>query len=184
MVHRPRYDDWTLPKGKLDRGESFEEAALREVGEETGLRCRLVRELASTEYRDNKDRPKIVRYWLMEVEGGEFAPNDEVDEVRWLALDEAAASGSPTSATGAAGCTEALSGSSATHQAAAQLARGRLGRQPVGPRPRLLQLAAHLQQQPLAQRGPTSCTAVGRPSSPWAIGTEIAGWPVTLNGAV
>ena len=50
-----------------------------------------MRELASTEYRDNKDRPKLVRYWLMEVEGGAFKPNDEVDEVRWLALEEASA---------------------------------------------------------------------------------------------
>ncbi len=91
VVHRPRYDDWTLPKGKLDPGESFEAAALREVEEETGLRCRLVRELASTEYRDSKDRPKLVRYWLMEVEGGAFKPNDEVDELRWLGIEEAAA---------------------------------------------------------------------------------------------
>ena len=90
LVHRPRYDDWTLPKGKLDRGESFEEASLREVEEETGLLCRLGHELLSSEYRDNKDRPKIVRYWLMEVEGGEFEANDEVDEVRWVSLDEAA----------------------------------------------------------------------------------------------
>jgi 8-oxo-dGTP diphosphatase len=91
VVHRPRYDDWTLPKGKLDAGESFEEAALREVWEETGFRCRLGRELESTEYRDGKGRPKIVRYWLMEVESGEFAANEEVDEVRWLAVTDAAA---------------------------------------------------------------------------------------------
>ena len=102
LVHRPRYGDWTLPKGKLDRGETFEQAALREVEEETGLRCRLGRELPSSEYRDNKDRPKLVRYWLMEIDrrgapppfatsqGGEFQPNDEVDEVRWLAPGEAA----------------------------------------------------------------------------------------------
>ena len=89
LVHRPRYDDWTLPKGKLDRGETFDQAALREVREETGLRCTLGRELATTEYRDNKGRPKVVRYWLMSVDGGEFAPNDEVDEVRWLAVAEA-----------------------------------------------------------------------------------------------
>ncbi len=89
LVHRPRYDDWTLPKGKLDRGESFEEAALREVEEETGLVCRLGHELPSSEYRDNKDRPKIVRYWLMEVEGGEFEANDEVDELCWMRAEEA-----------------------------------------------------------------------------------------------
>jgi 8-oxo-dGTP diphosphatase len=92
LVHRPRYDDWTLPKGKLDPGESFEEAALREVEEETGLRCRLVRELPSIEYRDAKRRPKVVRYWLMEVEADVgFVPNDEVDELRRLPIDEALA---------------------------------------------------------------------------------------------
>lgn len=92
LVHRPRYDDWTLPKGKLDRGESFEDAALREVWEETGLRCTLGRELPGIEYRDRKDRPKVVRYWLMELdeEPGAFEPNDEVDEVRWMAVEEAA----------------------------------------------------------------------------------------------
>ncbi len=84
VVHRPRYDDWTLPKGKLDPGESFEEAALREVEEETGLRCELGPELESTHYADGRGRQKIVRYWLMEVVGGEFEPNDEVDELRWM----------------------------------------------------------------------------------------------------
>ena len=92
LVHRPRYDDWTLPKGKLDRGESFEDAALREVEEETGLRCRLVRELPSSEYLDPKGRSKLVRYWLMEVEHDPgFVPNDEVDELRWVPLEEAPA---------------------------------------------------------------------------------------------
>ncbi len=90
LVHRPRYDDWALPKGKLDAGESFEDAALREVEEETGLRCRLVRELAPSEYTDNKGRPKLVRYWLMEVEHDPgFEPNDEVDELCWLSPAEA-----------------------------------------------------------------------------------------------
>src|SRR5687767_13247265 len=85
LVHRPRYDDWTLPKGKLDPGESFEEAALREVWEETGLRCRLGSELEAARYDDRKGRPKLVRYWAMEVADDEgFVPNEEVDEVRWV----------------------------------------------------------------------------------------------------
>jgi 8-oxo-dGTP diphosphatase len=85
LVHRSRYDDWSLPKGKLDAGESFEAAALREVWEETGLRCRLGRELAPVRYTV-KGRPKLVRYWVMEVvEDAPFAPNDEVDELRWVA---------------------------------------------------------------------------------------------------
>jgi 8-oxo-dGTP diphosphatase len=85
LVHRPRYDDWSLPKGKLDPDESFEGAALREVEEETGLRCRLLRELPPVEYTDSKGRSKRVRYWLMEVEHDPgFVSNDEVDELRWL----------------------------------------------------------------------------------------------------
>jgi 8-oxo-dGTP diphosphatase len=84
LVHRPRYDDWSFPKGKLDRGESWEDAALREVEEEIGLRCRLGHELPPTSYHDNKGRAKVVRYWMMEPLDGEFAPSHEVDEVRWL----------------------------------------------------------------------------------------------------
>ncbi|MGE5636423.1 MAG: NUDIX hydrolase [Nocardioidaceae bacterium] len=91
VVHRPKYDDWSLPKGKLDPGESFEEAALREVEEETGLRCRLGRELPSASYRDAKDRPKLVRWWLMEPLGGDFTPTREIDELRWLSPADAAA---------------------------------------------------------------------------------------------
>jgi 8-oxo-dGTP diphosphatase len=89
VIHRPRYRDWSLPKGKLDPGETHEEAALREVDEETGFRCRLLEELSAVRYTDRHGRPKIVRYWLMEHEGGEFRPNREVDEVRWVASDEA-----------------------------------------------------------------------------------------------
>jgi 8-oxo-dGTP diphosphatase len=89
LVHRPRYDDWSLPKGKLDRGESWEDAALREIEEEIGLRCRLGDELSPTSYRDHKGRAKVVRYWLMEPLDGEFTPNDEVDEMRWVTPAEA-----------------------------------------------------------------------------------------------
>lgn len=90
LVHRPRYDDWSLPKGKCDPGESDEDCARREVEEETGLRCTLGAELPSTHYVDRRGRTKQVRYWAMTVEGGTFAPNDEVDEVRWLAPADAA----------------------------------------------------------------------------------------------
>ena len=90
LVHRPEYDDWTLPKGKLDAGESFEQAALREVEEETGLRARLVRSLPDVHY-DVRGRPKLVRYWLMAMESDPgFEPNAEVDEVRWLTPADAA----------------------------------------------------------------------------------------------
>ena len=90
LVHRPKYDDWTFPKGKLTEGESDEEAALREVEEETGYRARLDRELASISYRDPSSRPKVVRYWTMTPLEGSFRPNSEVDELRWLPIDDAA----------------------------------------------------------------------------------------------
>ena len=88
VAHRPRYDDWSFPKGKLDRGESWEQAALREVREEIGLSCRLGRELPPVSYDVEKGR-KVVRYWLMEPLAGEFAPNEEVDEMRWLSPADA-----------------------------------------------------------------------------------------------
>jgi 8-oxo-dGTP diphosphatase len=90
LVHRPRYDDWTVPKGKLGAGEDHAAAALREVEEETGLRCTLGAALPSTSYIDRKGRPKRVRYWAMTPAEGEFTPTDEVDEVRWLPVDVAA----------------------------------------------------------------------------------------------
>jgi 8-oxo-dGTP diphosphatase len=90
VCHRPHRDDWSLPKGKLDPGETWEEAALREVHEEIGFRCTLGRELDSTTYKDNKGRSKLVRYWLMEPVEGEFQPNDEVDELRWVIPSAAA----------------------------------------------------------------------------------------------
>jgi 8-oxo-dGTP diphosphatase len=90
VIHRPDRDDWSFPKGKLDEGEWFEDCALREVQEETGYRCRLVRFVGFTEYRDRRDRPKVVGYWHMEVLDGEFRPSVEVDDMRWLDLDIAA----------------------------------------------------------------------------------------------
>jgi len=97
LVHRPRYDDWSLPKGKADPGERDEETALREVEEETGLRCTLGAPAGRTRYRDSRGRDKVVHYWLMEPESeaatadGAFVPNDEVDEVRWCSVDAATA---------------------------------------------------------------------------------------------
>jgi len=94
LVHRPRYDDWSFPKGKRDGGETDEDTARREVLEETGLAVVLSRELGEARYTDNRGRPKIVRYWLMtpdaEASGPGFTPNHEVDEVRWCSLDDAA----------------------------------------------------------------------------------------------
>lgn len=91
LVHRPRYDDWSLPKGKLEPGESFEDGALREVEEETGLICELGDELSPISYHDRKGRLKIVRYWVMRPRGGEFEPNDEVDLLEWMTPAQAAA---------------------------------------------------------------------------------------------
>jgi 8-oxo-dGTP diphosphatase len=89
LVHRPRYDDWTFPKGKLEPGEVARDAARREVLEETGFDCALGDEVAETSYEDRKGRPKHVRYWTMSVLGGAFEPNHEVDEIRWCTVDEA-----------------------------------------------------------------------------------------------
>ena len=94
LVHRPRYDDWTFPKGKRDAADENDEAtALREVEEETGFSCDLGEELGSTWYRDAKGRNKLVRYWRMTlpegVTGEDFVPNREVDELRWCTAAEA-----------------------------------------------------------------------------------------------
>jgi 8-oxo-dGTP diphosphatase len=90
VVHRPKYDDWSLPKGKLDPGEDWLAAALREVEEETGLRCEPGDELEPARYRDRKGRDKLVRWWSMRAVDGVFSPNDEVDELRWLPAGDAA----------------------------------------------------------------------------------------------
>jgi 8-oxo-dGTP pyrophosphatase MutT (NUDIX family) len=81
VIHRPKYMDWSLPKGKLEEGESWQEAALREVEEET--------ELPHVSYLDRKARRKLVRYWLMEPLEGQFESHGEVDELRWVTPDEA-----------------------------------------------------------------------------------------------
>lgn len=83
LVHRPAHQDWSLPKGKLDAGETPKQAALREVAEETGLVCVPHKKLTPISYSVGS-RSKRVRYWLMEPKKGKFRPNREVDEVRWL----------------------------------------------------------------------------------------------------
>ena len=89
LVHRPRYDDWSLPKGKCHPGESDEACAVREVEEETGLVCDLGAELPATVYRDAKGRMKRARYWSMTPRAGELVFAHEVDAARWLSILEA-----------------------------------------------------------------------------------------------
>jgi 8-oxo-dGTP pyrophosphatase MutT (NUDIX family) len=84
VIHRPKYMDWSLPKGKLEEGEDWLEAALREVEEETGYRCEASVELPRISYFDRRGRRKLVRYWLMEPVNGGFEPHAEVDELRWV----------------------------------------------------------------------------------------------------
>ena len=91
VVHRPKYEDWTFPKGKAEPGESDEDCALREVREETGLACALGPELGSSSYVDADGRNKAVRYWAMQARAGTFSPHAKVDEMRWLAPGAAAA---------------------------------------------------------------------------------------------
>lgn len=95
LVHRPHYNDWSFPKGKLDVGEEVEAAALREVREEAGLACEIVRELSAIRYsvttRKGEVKPKVVHYFLMKVAGGELATDgSETDEAVWCAVEEAA----------------------------------------------------------------------------------------------
>src|SRR4029078_3742666 len=115
VVHGLNDDDWSFPKGKCDEGESDEACALREVAEETGLRCELLEEIGETSYThgseraeqpalggerlkeigetshiDGKGQPNVVRYWRMRAVDGEFAPQDEVDEIRWETPESAA----------------------------------------------------------------------------------------------
>ncbi|WP_175409291.1 NUDIX hydrolase [Streptomyces sp. TRM64462] len=90
LIHRPKYDDWSLPKGKLKRGETLLAAALREVREETGHTCAPGPRLGTLAYTA-KGRPKQVTYWSAESTGGTFTPNAEVDRIVWLPPDEARA---------------------------------------------------------------------------------------------
>ena len=84
VAHRPHYDDWSFPKGKLDAGETLEQCAHREVEEETGFSCALRAPIAGVRYVDQKGRLKEVRYWHMAIEAGQFIPNDEVDRIEWM----------------------------------------------------------------------------------------------------
>ena len=91
VVHRPRYDDWSLPKGKVEAGESLEETARRELEEETGVQVELGDKLPTCEYVDRHGRPKIVHYWRMTPVGtSPWFPNHEVDQQRWITAPEAA----------------------------------------------------------------------------------------------
>lgn len=89
VIHRPKYDDWSFPKGKLDHGEDLEGCALREVMEETGLNCELEDFIGSVTYVDRKGRPKKVDYWQMKILDGYFQVNSEVDAIQWLLKEKA-----------------------------------------------------------------------------------------------
>ena len=92
VVHRPKYDDWTLPKGKHEAGEGDRDAAVREVGEETGFEGVIEHDLGTIEYeveRGGRTLPKVVRYYVMRATAGEFKADAEVDELRWLPQGEA-----------------------------------------------------------------------------------------------
>ncbi|MER5183652.1 NUDIX hydrolase [Streptomyces sp. NPDC002896] len=88
LVHRPKYDDWSHPKGKVKRGEDLAACAVREVAEETGHECVLGPRLPTLQYIAN-DRPKLVAYWAAEAGEGHFTPTREVDRLLWLPPDQA-----------------------------------------------------------------------------------------------
>jgi 8-oxo-dGTP pyrophosphatase MutT (NUDIX family) len=89
IIHRPRYDDWSFPKGKLTAGESDLDGALREVFEETGSHVQVGRALGEVWYVNSAGRNKVVRYWAMQAIGGAFTPSKEVDDLRWVSVEAA-----------------------------------------------------------------------------------------------
>ena len=90
LVHRPRHDDWSLPKGRRRADETPLACALREVREETGLECRAGLELPTVRYRDHLGRRREVRFWAMAPVDGEFEPTREIDDVRWVRVEKLA----------------------------------------------------------------------------------------------
>jgi 8-oxo-dGTP pyrophosphatase MutT (NUDIX family)/phosphohistidine phosphatase SixA len=93
LVHRPRWEDWSFPKGKLERGEASYTAAVREVEEETSLRVGLGPSLPDTHYTVSGGQPKVVHYWCAKApkdnDISSYRPNNEIDDVRWVAADKA-----------------------------------------------------------------------------------------------
>lgn len=89
IVHRPEYEDWSLPKGKLNKGETFLEAAIRETREETGFLGKKARSIGTVGYLTKAGNPKVVRWWLTTPKTGKFKKNSEVDQIKWATFDEA-----------------------------------------------------------------------------------------------
>jgi 8-oxo-dGTP diphosphatase len=92
IVHRPQYDDWSFPKGKVKKGEDERHAALREVEEETSLRCSLGIEVGESRYVDARGRQKVARFWEMTPVRGTLAPANEIDDARWSGIEAAVGS--------------------------------------------------------------------------------------------
>lgn len=89
LIHRPRHDDWSFPKGKIDDGETLGQTAEREVEEETGFRCERHERLEPVRYTDARGREKLVVYWTMSILSGAFVPNEEADAIGWFDLTSA-----------------------------------------------------------------------------------------------
>ncbi len=89
LIHRNRYDDWSLPKGKKEKDESNRECAIRETFEETGFSGTIEAKIKKVSYVTPKGKQKVVRYWLMRYETGTFIKNDEVDSIMWCSFKKA-----------------------------------------------------------------------------------------------